>query len=77
MFERLLAKRLNAFTEKNNLFPGLQFGFRKGLGTCDDALFDISNVVQKALVSGCEVKSKLCSILVRPLIVLIMRLILF
>ena len=55
VFERLLAKRLNAFAEKNNLFPSLQFGFRKGLGTCD-ALLTITNVVQKALDSGCEVR---------------------
>ena len=55
VFERLLAKRLNAFAEKNNLFPNLQFGFRKGLGTCD-ALLTITNVVQKALDSGCEVR---------------------
>ena len=54
-FERLLAKRLNAFAEKNNLFPSLQFSFRKGLGTCD-ALLTITNVVQKALDSGCEVR---------------------
>ena len=33
LFERLLAKRLNNFAEKKNLFPNLQFGFRKGLGT--------------------------------------------
>ena len=47
-FERLLAKRLNNFAEKKNLFPNLQFGFRKGLGTCD-ALPTITNFVQKAL----------------------------
>ena len=48
-------KCLDAFGEKNNLFPNLQFGFRKGLGTCD-ALLTITNVVQKALDSGCEVR---------------------
>ena len=32
----------------------MQFGFRKRLGTCD-ALLTITNVVQKALDSGCEV----------------------
>ena len=55
VFERLLAKHLNAFAEKKNLFSSLQFGFRKGLGTCD-ALLTITNVVQKALDSGCEVR---------------------
>ena len=55
MLEHLLAKCLNAFAEKNNLFPILQFGFCKGLGTCD-ALLTITSVVQKALDSGCEVR---------------------
>ena len=55
VFECLLAKHLNTFDEKNNLFPSLQFGFRKGLGTCD-ALLTINNIVQKALDSGCEVR---------------------
>ena len=31
----------------------MQFGFHKGLGTCD-TLLKITNVVQKALNSGCE-----------------------
>ena len=55
VFERLLAKRLNNFAEKKNLFPNLQFGFRKGLGTCD-ALLTITNFVQKALDCGSEVR---------------------
>ena len=54
VFERLLAKRLNNFAEKKNLFPHLQFGFRKGLGTCD-ALLAITNFVQKALGCGSKV----------------------
>ena len=54
VFERLLAKRLNNFAKKN-LFPHLQFGFRKGLGTCD-TLLTITNFVQKALDCGCEVR---------------------
>ena len=49
-----LCWRLTSLLEKNNLFPVLQFGFRKGLGTCD-ALLIITNVVQKALDSGCKV----------------------
>ena len=55
VFEHLLAKRLNNFAEKRNLFPSLQFGFCKGLGTCD-ALLTITNFVQKVLDSGCEVR---------------------
>ena len=55
VFERLLAKRLNNFAEKKNLFPHLLFGFCKGLGTCD-ALLTITNFVQKALDCGCEVR---------------------
>ena len=49
----LLVKYLNTFGEKN-LFPNLQFGISKGLGACD-ALQTITNFVQKALDSGCEV----------------------
>ena len=54
VFERLLAKHLNNFAEKKNLFPHLQFGFREGLGTCD-ALLTITNFVQKALDCGNKV----------------------
>ena len=54
VFERLLAKLLNGFAEKKDLFPHLQFGFRKGLGICD-ALLTITNFVQKALDCDCEV----------------------
>ena len=57
VFERLLDKRLNHFTEKKNLFPHLQFGFCKGLGTCD-AHLTITNFVQKALDCG----SKVCMV---------------
>ena len=55
VFERLLAKRLSNFAEKRNLFPNLQISFCKGLGTCD-ALLTITNFVQKALDSSCEVR---------------------
>ena len=54
VFERLLAKRLNNFAAKKNPFPHLQFGFCKGLGTCD-ALLTITKFVQKALDCGSEV----------------------
>ena len=53
VFERLLAKHLNNFAEKRNLFPNLQFGFRKGLGACN--ALTITNFVQKVLDSGCKV----------------------
>ena len=49
-----MAKRLNIFSEKKNLFPNLQFSFCKDLGTCD-FLLTITNFVQKALDCGCEV----------------------
>ena len=55
VFERLLAKRLNKYAEKYNLFPDQQFGFRKGLGACD-AVLTISNRVQRALDSGSETR---------------------
>ena len=55
VFERLLAKRLYTYAESNHIFPNLQFGFRKGLGACD-ALLTISNVVQRALDLGQEVR---------------------
>ena len=54
-FKRLLAKRLDNFAEKKNLFPNSQFGVCKGFGTCD-ALLTITNFVQKALDCGCEVR---------------------
>ena len=54
VFECLLAMCLNDFAEKKNLFPYLQFGFHKGLGTCD-ALLTITNFVQKALDCDCKV----------------------
>ena len=55
VFECLLAKHLNNFAEKKNLFPSLKFGFCKGLGTCD-ALLIITNFVQKALDYVCEAR---------------------
>ena len=55
IFERLLAKHLNAFAEVNNLFPNKQFGFRKGLGA-RDAVLTISDKVQRALDSGFEAR---------------------
>ena len=54
VFECLLAKCLDNFAEKKSLFPNLQSGFCKGLGTCD-TLLTITNFVQKAFDYGCEV----------------------
>ena len=45
---------LNAYAETNDLFPSLQFGFHKGLGTCD-AHLTITSAVPKSLDTGCEV----------------------
>ena len=53
VFECLLAKCLNNCAEKKNLFPHLQFGFHKGLGTCD-VLLTITSFVQKTLDRGLQ-----------------------
>ena len=50
-FEHLLARHLNNFAEKNNLFPNSRFGICKGHSACD-ALLTITNFVQKALDFG-------------------------
>lgn len=55
VFERLLSKRLSKFVESNDLLPDLQFGFRKGRGTCD-ALLTISSYLQEALDCGHEAR---------------------
>ena len=55
VFERLLSKRLSRYVEQKRLLPSLQFGFRRGLGTCD-ALLTISTYLQKALDVGSEVR---------------------
>ena len=54
VFEHLLAKHFNAYAETNDLFPSLQYGFCKCLGTYDAPL-TITNAVQKSLGTGCEV----------------------
>ena len=53
IFERVLAKRLSKFCENFNLLPDSQFGFRKGLGTCD-ALLTLSHDLQSFLDRGLE-----------------------
>ena len=35
IFEKLLHKRLNSFFETNNVYSDNQYGFRKGMSTCD------------------------------------------
>ena len=55
IFEKVLSKRLCRFVEEQNLLPTLQFGFRKGLGTCD-ALLSLSAILQKALDEGAEAR---------------------
>ena len=50
-----MAKCLNAYTETNDLFPSLQFGFRKDLGICD-ALLTITSMLQNSLDTGREVR---------------------
>ena len=55
VYERLLARRLMEYAEKNDLFPSRQFAYRKGLSTCD-AVLTISDKVQKALDSGSEAR---------------------
>ena len=48
IFERLLVKRLFSFVNRLNILPSTQFGFRKGLGTCD-ALLHLTHDLQLAL----------------------------
>ena len=53
VFERLLAKRLFGYADHTMVLPDTQFGFRKGLGTCDALLF-FSHDLQDALDHGFE-----------------------
>ena len=55
IFERLLAGHLGKLAEDSGLLPDLQFGFRKGLGTCD-ALLTITHKLQRALDCGYEAR---------------------
>ena len=55
IFEKLLYKRLSKYVENNKMLPNLQFGFRKGRGTCD-ALLTISSYLQSALDCGHEAR---------------------
>lgn len=53
LFERLLAKRLSQYCNKFRVLPDSQFGFRKGLGTCD-ALLTLTHGLQSSLDRGHE-----------------------
>ena len=55
IYEKLLSRRLCRYAEDNNLLPAFQFGFRKGLGTCD-ALLSLSTILQGALDVGAEAR---------------------
>lgn len=48
LFERLLSRRLSAYCNNFGLIPRSQFGFRKGLGTCD-ALLTLVHDIQSSL----------------------------
>ena len=53
LFERLLARRLSTHLESHGYIPSSQFGFRKGLGTCD-ALLTLTYEIQLSLDRGQE-----------------------
>ena len=64
VFEHLLAKFLNAYVDKSNIFYSLWFSICKGLDTCDTLItiinvvqktLDIINVAHMALDYGCEI----------------------
>ena len=54
VFHCLLAKHCTMHLLKHDSLPSLQFGFRKGMGTCN-AFLTITSGVQKSLDTGCEV----------------------
>ena len=55
LYEKLLARRLNRFIMENELLPATQFGFRKGVGTCD-ALTYLVHQLQSNLDAGRETR---------------------
>ena len=55
VFERLVSVRLGRFMERSGVLPTTQFGYRKGLGTCD-AVLCVSHTLQSALKSGQEAR---------------------
>ena len=50
-----MSVRLLRFMERSGVLPTIQFGYRKGLGTCDALLF-VSHILQSALESGQEAR---------------------
>ena len=59
IFERLLAKRLIQYCDSIGAIPDTQFGFRKGLGTCD-ALLTLTHDLQSSL--DCRHESRIVAI---------------
>ena len=55
VFEKLIADRLSKYIENSGFACPNQFAYRKGLGTCD-ALLTISEICQKALDAGQEIR---------------------
>ena len=55
VFEKLIANRLSKYLERSGLACPNQFAYRKGLGTCD-ALLTITDICQRALDAGQEVR---------------------
>ena len=55
LYERLLSRKLDRYVESNNLLPATQFGFRRGLGTCD-ALLTLVHDLQSGLDSRSEAR---------------------
>ena len=50
VFEHLVSVRLGRFMERSGALPTTQFGYRKGLGTCNALLF-VFHILQSALES--------------------------
>ena len=55
VFEKLIAVRLSKYLERSGFACPNQFAYRKGLGTCD-ALLTVSEICQKALDAGHEIR---------------------
>lgn len=53
IYERLLTRRLVSYCNLHDVIPPSQFGFRKGLGTCD-ALLTLTHQIQSSLDKGYE-----------------------
>ena len=51
----MLVKRIFGFIDRTNVLPPIQFGSRKGLGTCD-ALLCLNHNLQLVLDKGLEAR---------------------